>query len=233
MFSKYYFPLRGIRTPGRSGWFQILSREYTHEATSLFSYKVMADSLPWNVACQAFLFFTISQTELKFTPTESVMPPNHLILSFSCPLLLLLSITPSIKVLHLASKSKKIIKDYWSHDRKTQERTEGFTDHGTTDVCQFISVHFSRSVVSNSLQPHGLQHASLPCPSPTPRVCSNSRPLSQWCHRTISTSVVPFSSCLQSFPASGSFLMSQFFTSSGQSIGASASASFLPMNIQG
>ena len=91
----------------------------------------------------------------------------------------------------------------------------------------------SLSVVSDSLRPHGLQHTRLPCPSPSPRACSNSCPRRQWCHPTISSSVIPFSSCLQSFPASGSFSpMSQFFTSSGQSIGASASASALPMNIQ-
>ena len=92
---------------------------------------------------------------------------------------------------------------------------------------------FCRSVVSNSLQPNGLQHARLLCPSPSPGVYSNSCLLSRWCHPTISSSVVPFSSCLQSFPASGSFLMSQFFASSGQSIGTSASASVLPMSIQG
>ena len=86
--------------------------------------------------------------------------------------------------------------------------------------------------MSNSLWPHGLQHARLPCQSPTPWVYSNSYPLSQWCHPTILSSVIPFSSCLQSFPASGSFQMSQFFTSGGQSIGVSASASVLPMNIQ-
>ena len=79
---------------------------------------------------------------------------------------------------------------------------------------------------------HGLQHARLPCPSPTPRACSNSCLSSQWCHPTISSSVVPFSLCLQSFPASGSFPVSQFFASRGQSIGVSASASVLPMNIQ-
>ena len=90
---------------------------------------------------------------------------------------------------------------------------------------------FSRSVVSNSLWPHGLQHTRPPCPSPTPGVYSNSCPLSWWCHPTISSSVVPFS-CLQSLPASGSFQMSQFFASGGQSIGVSASASVLPMNIQ-
>ena len=93
------------------------------------------------------------------------------------------------------------------------------------------SVQFSRSVVSDSLRPHESQHTSLPCPSPTPGVHSNSCPSSQRCHSAISSSVVPFSS-LQPFPASGSFQMSQFFTSSSQSIGVSASASVLPMNVQ-
>ena len=86
--------------------------------------------------------------------------------------------------------------------------------------------------MSNSLWPHGLQHAKLPLPSQSPRVCSNSWPLSQWCYSIISSSVVPFSFCLQFVPASRSFKMSQFFTSGGQSIGVSASASVLPMNIQ-
>ena len=94
------------------------------------------------------------------------------------------------------------------------------------------SVQFSCSVVSDSLWPCGLQHARLPCPSPTPGACSNSCPLSWWCHPAISSSVIPFSARLQSFPASGSFQMSQFFTSGGQSIGISASASVLPMNIE-
>ena len=94
------------------------------------------------------------------------------------------------------------------------------------------SVQFSHSVMSDSLWPHGPQHARPPCPSPTPRVYSNSSPLSWWCHPTISSFFIPFSSCLQSFPASGSFHMSQFFTSGGQSTGVSASASDLPMNIQ-
>ena len=87
------------------------------------------------------------------------------------------------------------------------------------------------SVVSDSLRPHELQHARLPCPSPTPRAYSNSCPLSRRCHPAISSSVIPFSSCLQSFPASGSFQMSQLSTSGGQSIGISASTSFPPMNI--
>ena len=93
------------------------------------------------------------------------------------------------------------------------------------------SVKFSHSVVSNSLQPHGLQHVRPPCPSPTPRVHSNSCPLSQWCHPTTSSSHVSFSR-LQSFSASVSFQMSQYFASGGQSIGVSASASVLQMNIQ-
>ena len=83
-----------------------------------------------------------------------------------------------------------------------------------------------------TLRSHGLQHARLPCPSPTPGACSNSCPSRQWCHPTISSSVVPFSSCLQSFPATGSFQMSQLFASRGQSIGVSASTSALPMNTQ-
>ena len=95
---------------------------------------------------------------------------------------------------------------------------------------KFSSVHFSCSVVSDSLWLHGLQHSRLPCPSPALGACSNSCPLSQWCHPTISSSVIPFSFCLQSFPAS--VFSNEFFTSGGQSIGVSASASVPPMNIQ-
>ena len=99
-------------------------------------------------------------------------------------------------------------------------------------LISIISVQFSRSVMSDSLWPHESQHSRPPCPSSTPGVHSDSHPSSQWCHPAISSSVIPFSSCLQSFPASGSFQMSQFFTSGGQNIGVSASASVLPMNIQ-
>ena len=109
-------------------------------------------------------------------------------------------------------------------------------------MCLCISYHsssteqllllFSCSVMSDSLRSNGLQHAKLPCPSPFPGVCPNSCPLSRWGHPTISSSVIPFSFCLQSFPAPGSFLVSQLFASDGQSIGASVSASVLPMNIQ-
>ena len=94
------------------------------------------------------------------------------------------------------------------------------------------SVQISHSVMSDSLQPHGLQHARLPCPSPTPGAYPNSCPSRRWCHPSISSSVTPFSSHLQSFPASGSFPRNQFFASDGQNIGVSASASVLPMNIQ-
>ena len=94
------------------------------------------------------------------------------------------------------------------------------------------SVQFSHSVMSNSLRPHELQHARPPCPSPTPGVHSDSCPSSQWCHPAISSSVVPFSSCPQSLPPSGSFPMSQLFTWGGQSTGVSALASVLPMNTQ-
>ena len=100
------------------------------------------------------------------------------------------------------------------------------------DKGEFSSVHFSRSVVSSFLWPHRLQQARPPCPSPTPGVHPNSCPVSQWCHPAISSSVVPFSSCPQSLPASGSFPMSQLFTSGGQSIEVSASASVLPKNTQ-
>ena len=99
-------------------------------------------------------------------------------------------------------------------------------------IC-YYSVQFSRSVVSNSLQPHESQHARPPCPSPTPGVHSDSRPSSQWCHPAISSSVVPFSSCPQSLPASESFPVSQLFTWGGQSTGVSALASFPPKKSQG
>ena len=101
-----------------------------------------------------------------------------------------------------------------------------------TPMWSVIIIQISCFVMFDTLQPLGLQHARLPCPSPTPGACSNSCPSSQWCHPTISSSVIPFSSCPQSFPASGCFQMSQLSASGGQSIGVSASTSVLPMNIQ-
>ena len=114
----------------------------------------------------------------------------------------------------------------------TEWLNELFTAESPGKLPLICSAQLSCSVVSESLWPHGLQHTRLPCPSPTPGAYSNSCLSNQWCHPTISSSVVPLSSCLQSFPASGSFQMSRFSTSCGQSIGVSASASVLPMNIQ-
>ena len=112
----------------------------------------------------------------------------------------------------------------------TQALAWGFVGLNPDSGC--YSVQFRHSVMSDSLRPHDSQHARPPCPSQTPGVYSNSCPSSQWCHPAISSSVVPFSSCPQSLPASGSFPVSQLFTWGGQSIGVSASASVLPMNIQ-
>ena len=127
-------------------------------------------------------------------------------------------------MMNLQSLKFKSLNEY-SCGAKTEIYEKGHTDW-------LSSVQFNHLVVSDSLQPHGLQHARPPCPSPTPGVYPNSCPLSQWCHPAISSSVVPFSSYLQSFPASGSFPVSQFFNSGGQSTGVSALASVLPMNTQ-
>ena len=123
-----------------------------------------------------------------------------------------------------------VVKIKWGHRYNAMNTVPGWGQLLTT--VQFSSVQFNHSVVSNSLRPRGKQHNRPPSPSPTPRVYPNSRPLSQWCHPAISSSVVPFSSHLQSFPASASFPMSQFFPSGGHSIGVSASISVFPMDIQ-
>ena len=114
---------------------------------------------------------------------------------------------------------------------RLQKVTFSFSFSHAKFMC-VCSVQFSRSVVSNSLRPHELQHTRPPCPSPTPGVYPNSCPSSWWCHLTTSSSVVPFSSCHQSFPTSGSFQMSQLFTSDGQNTGVSASTSVFPVNTQ-
>ena len=185
-----------------------LSHPYmTTGKTMLFSHCVQLFVTPWNAARQAFLSITISLSFLKLVSIESVMPSNEFI---SCHSLLLPSIFPRIRVFSVSQLFAS----------------------GGQSVEASASVQFSSSVVSNSLRPHGLQHARSPCPSSTPGVYPNSCPLSQWCYPTISSSVIPFSSCLQFFPASGSFPMSQVFASGGQSIRVSASASVLPVNTQ-
>ena len=124
---------------------------------------------------------------------------------------------------------------FWGAPKSLQMVTAAMKLNDTSSLEEKLwptSVQFSRSVVSDSFQPHESQHARPPCPSLTPRVHSNSHPSSQWCHPAISYSVIPFSSCPQSLPASGSFPMSQLYAWGGQSIGVSALASFLPKNTQ-
>ena len=125
--------------------------------------------------------------------------------------------------IHGVAKSKTRLSNWTELRRKS---------HFRCDIQNTSSVQFSRSVMSDSLWPHELQHARPPYPSPTPRIHSNSRPLSRWCHPAISSSVIPFSSCPQFLPASGPFPMSQLFAWGGQSTGVSALASFLPKNTQ-
>ena len=183
----------------------------TFSSVQLFSH-VQLFVTPWTAGCKASLSITNSWSLLKLMTIKSVMPSNHLILC-----------------LPLISPFWFYALDKTSTSFKVKElvlcRSEGVI------LCK-RSVQFSCSVISDSLRPHGLQHARLPCPSPTTGACSNSCPSSWCCHPTIPSSVIPFSSCLQSFPASGPFSMSQFFESGGQNIGVSASTSVLLMNIQ-
>ena len=185
-----------------------------------FSY-VQLFATPCTVACQASLSMEFSrQQHWRGSPCP---PPGDLPYwgnehaSFTSPALAsgFFTISAAWEALNLIYKTQKRL-----------------TENEFTITKRKSSVQFGHTVMSNSLQPHGLQQARPPCPSPTPGDYTNSRPLSRWCHPTIWPSVVPFSSCLRSFPASGSFPMSQFFMSGGQSIIVSASASVLPMNIQ-
>ena len=203
---------------------------------------------PWTVACQASLSFTVSRSLLKLMSIESVMPSNHLILCH--PLFLQPSIFPSIRVLSselafcircqsigasasVQMKKWLLLSAFKPHFMCWPKFQKIFCFSVSNYVNDdFSSVQFSCLVVSDSLRPHELQHARPPCPSPTPRVHSNSRPVSPWCHPAISSLVVPFSSCPQSLPASKSFPMSQLFSWGGQNTGVSALASFLPKNTQ-
>ena len=174
-----------------------------------------------------------------------VMPPNHLILC--CPLLLPSSISPNIRVFWNESALHIRWPKYWSFSFNISSSNEHpepvplrmnwldlIATQGTLKslLQQHSSVQFSRSVVANSWRPHESQRTRPPCPSPTPGVYSNSCASNQWCNPAISSSVIPFSSCLQSLPTSWSFQTNQLFASGGPSIGVSASTSVLPMNTQ-
>ena len=170
---------------------------------------------PWTAACQASLFITNSWSLLKLMSIESVMPSNHLILCH--PLLLPPSIFPNIRVFSNESVLRIRWPKYWSFSFKAS-----VLPMNTQDWCPLGWTGWV--VMSSSLRFHGLPHNRLPCPSLSPGVCSNSCPLSQSYYPTILSSVGPLSSCPQSFPASGSFPMSQLFAPGGQIIGVSSSA---------
>ena len=140
----------------------------------------------------------------------------------------------NIRLINSTQHALKVTGFSWSSVRRSFLHENLFNNliSNVLITYQFSSVHFNRAVMSDSLQPHELEHTRLPCPSPTPGVHSNSCPSSWWCHRAISSYVVPFSFCPQSLPASESFPMSQLFASGGQSTGVSAVASFLPKNTQ-
>ena len=193
--------------------------------------RVWLFATPWIAARQASLSITNSWSSPRVMCIESVMPSSHLTLW------------------HLTKQASLIreinLKSEWSYTKSRSLREEchdakvllkvgsgcsPLESQYLTGKVQFSQ--FSCSVLSNSLRPHESQHARPPCPSQSPRVHPNSRPLSRWCHPAISSSVVPFSFCPQSLPASESFPISQLFTSGGQSIGVSALASFLPKNAQ-
>ena len=214
-----------------------------------FSCSVVSDSATiWTAACQASLSNTNSWSLLKLISIESVMPSNHLIL--------LPSIFPRIRVFSNESALHIRWPEYWSFSFNISPSNEysglisfridwfdlfavqgshkSLLQHCSSKEIEETNLYsVIRSVVSYSLGPHELQHARPPCPSPTPGVHSDSRPLSPWCHPAISSSVIPFSSCLQSLPASESFPMSQLFAWGAQSTGVSGLASFLPKKSQG
>ena len=215
----------------------------THQFVVRSLSRVRLFVIPWTAAHQASLSFTISQSLLKLMSIELVMPITHVVnIPFFFPSwedrnLKEFSFLERIEYLKIKYKAL-----FMKGAEKKQSENQD-SDGKRKDILfiwgarlfssvQFSSVQFSRSVISDSLRPHESQQARLPCPSQTPRVYSDSCPLSRWCHPTISSSVVPFSSCPQSLPASGSFPMSQLFSWGGQSTGVSASASVLPMNTQ-
>ena len=173
---------------------------------------------PWTAACQASPSITNSRSLSKLISIELVVSPNHL--NLCCFLLLPPSIFPSIRVFSNESVLHVRWPKYWNLTLTTGKTRFKML----ISWIQFSSAQFGHSVMSDSLWPHELQHTMLSCASPIPGVYSDSSPSSRWCHPTISSSVVRFSSWLQSLPASGSFQRSQLFTLGGQSIGVSASA---------
>ena len=211
----------------------------THIHQSLFAAVQLLSHVwlfvtPWTVACQAPLSSTISQSLLRFMPIESVMLSTNS--SSAAPFSFLLQSFPasgSFPMSWLFASGGQSIGTSASVSVLPMNIQDWFPLRLTGLISlQSSSVQFSRSVVSDSLWPHEAQHARPPCQSPTPRVYPNSCPLSQWCHLTISSSVVPFSSCHKPFPISGSFPMSQLFSSGGQNTGVSALASVLSKNTQ-
>ena len=197
--------------------------------SSVTNVRLFATS--WTAARQASLSITNSQSLLKLMSIGSVMPSSYLIL---CRPLLSPWIFPSLRVFFnesvLGTEKASFTDMFYLLFLERRGEIRMAFSYLLFFKVPFSSVQFSCSVVSDCLRPCGLQHARPPYLSPTPRTCSNLCPLSPWYPPTISSSVVPFSSCLQSFPASGSSPISQFFTSGGQSIGVSASASVLRMN---
>ena len=175
---------------------------------------------PWTAAYQAPPSMGFSRQEYWSGLPTAILKYQLGVLQFN-PVM-----TPPIQRQHQIPKVKGLLPGEWPPLQRPNTRSgcHVILTHCKSEFPKVSFLLFSCSVVSDSLWPHGLQHARLPCPSPSPGACSNSHPLSQWCHSTILSSVVPFSSCLQSFPASGSFLMNWLFVSGGQSIGASASA---------
>ena len=245
-----WFPLRltgliSLQSKGLSGVFSstmVWKNRFFHTLPSLWSnFHIHTWLLEKTIALtfvrkvMSLLFNMLSSFVIDFLPRSKCL----LISWLQSPSIVILeprkikSVTVSIispSICHEVMGPNAMILVYWMLSFKPAFSLSSFTL--IKRLFQSVS-QFSHSVMSDSLRPHGLQHARLPCTSPTPRVYSKSCPSSQWCHPTMpSSSVVSFSSCFQSFPASGSFQMSQFFALGGQSIGVSTSASVLPMNIQ-
>ena len=249
--------LEGIKMSTSRGWINCRTYRLWNVVVQSLSRVRLFTTTPWTAACHTSLSFTISWSLLKLMSIELVMPFNHLILCHC--FLLLPSIFPSIRVFSNESALHIRWPKYWSFGISPSSEYSGLIffridwfdllavqgtlksllqhHNSKASVLQCSAfftaqLQFSCSVEFDCLwQPHGLQQSRPPCPPATPGIYSNSCPLSRWCHPTILSSVGPFF-CLQSFPASESFPVSQFFASGGQTIRVSASTSVLPMNTQ-